>query len=79
VLHHIEARAEYLKNLAGYLKPSARIAVIEFIPDKGGHRNQPELQITKEQGTAWMTTAGLNRLEDISLFDDKWFVIYSKP
>ena len=78
VLHHIEDRAGYLKNLARYLKPSGRIAVIEFIPDKGGHRNQPELQITKEQGTQWMAAAGLKPLEDISLFDDKWFVIYGK-
>ena len=79
VLHHIEHRAEYLKNLAAYLKPGGRVAVIEFIPDKGGHRDQPELQITKEQGTAMLAAAGLKPLEDISLFDDKWFVIYGKP
>jgi ubiquinone/menaquinone biosynthesis C-methylase UbiE len=79
VLHHIEDRAGYLKNLAGYLRPSGRIALIEFIPDKGGHRNQPELQISKEQGTAWMASAGLKPLEDIDLFTDKWFVIYGRP
>lgn len=78
VLHHIEDRAGYLKNLARYLKPSGRIAVIEFIPDKGGHRNQPELQITKEQGTEWMAAAGLKPVEDLSVFDDKWFVIYGR-
>jgi arsenite methyltransferase len=78
VLHHIEDRAEYLKNLAGYLKPSGRIAVIEFVPDKGGHRNQPELQVTKEQAAAWAAAAGLKPVQEFDLFTDKWFVIYGK-
>lgn len=78
VLHHIEDRAGYLKNLTGYLKPSGRVAVIEFIPSKGGHQNQPELQITKEQGTAWMAAAGMKPVEEFDLFDTKWFVIYER-
>jgi len=78
VLHHIEDRAGYLKNLVGYLKPSGRIAVIEFIPSKGGHQNQPELQITKEQGTAWMAAAGMKPVEEFDLFDTKWFVMYER-
>ena len=52
VLHHIGDRPAYLKALATYLKPSARIAVVEFHPDRGGHANQPELQITRPQGDA---------------------------
>lgn len=78
VLHHIEDRAGYLKNLTGYLKPSGRVAVIEFIPSKGGHQNQPELQITKEQGAAWMAAAGMKPVEEFDLFDTKWFVIYER-
>jgi ubiquinone/menaquinone biosynthesis C-methylase UbiE len=78
VLHHIQDRAEYLKNLAGYLKPTGRIAVIDFLPDQGGHRNQPELQVTKAQAAEWMAAAGLRRAEEIELFTDKWFVIYSR-
>lgn len=78
VLHHIEARAEYLKNLAGYLKPSGRIAVIDFRPGQGGHRDLPELQVAREQATAWMAAAGLKPVEEIELFTDKWFVIYGK-
>jgi class 3 adenylate cyclase len=80
VLHHIEHRAEYLKNLAAYLKPGGRIAVIDFIPELGGHRTQPELQVTQAQTTAWMEAAGLKAVEEIKgLFTDKWFVIYAKP
>ena len=78
VLHHIEDRPTYLKNLAGYLKPTGRIAVIDFRPGQGGHLNQPELRITKEQTDAWMSAAGLTRAEELDLFPDKFFVIYSR-
>lgn len=78
VLHHIEHRAEYLKNLAGYLKPGGRVAVIEFKPGQGGHVNDTTLQVSQEQATAWMAAAGLKPLEEIKLFDDKWFVIFGK-
>jgi ubiquinone/menaquinone biosynthesis C-methylase UbiE len=78
VLHHIEHRAEYLKNLAGYLKPTGRVAIIEFKPGQGGHVNEPELQVSQEQAATWMAAAGLKPIEEINLFDDRWFVIYGK-
>jgi len=79
VLHHIEKRAEYLKNLAAYLKPGGRIAVIEFIPGQGGHQNQPELQVSQETATKWMADAGLKPLENFNkMFADKWFTIFGK-
>jgi len=78
VLHHIEHRQLYLKNLAAYVKPGGRIAVIDFRPNMGGHRNQPELQTNQEVATQWMADAGLKPVEEIKLFDDKWFVIYGK-
>jgi ubiquinone/menaquinone biosynthesis C-methylase UbiE len=79
VLHHIEHRELYLKNLAAYLKPNGRVAIIDFKPGQGGHANQPELQVSQEQVTAWMAAAGLKPVEDVKdLFTDKWFVIYAK-
>jgi len=78
VLHHIEHRQLYLKNLAAYLKPGGRIAVIDFRPNMGGHRNQPELQTNQEDATKWMAAAGLKPLEEVKLFEDKWFVIFGK-
>lgn len=78
VLHHIQDRQVYLKALAGYLKPSGRIAVIEFVPELGGHRTQPELQVTEQQGAALMAAAGLRPVEKVELFPDKWFVIYGR-
>jgi ubiquinone/menaquinone biosynthesis C-methylase UbiE len=78
VLHHIQDRQAYLKALAGYLKPNGRIAVIEFVPELGGHKDQPELQVTERQGAVLMAAAGLKPLEKVELFKEKWFVIYGK-
>lgn len=78
VLHHIKDRDQYLKSLSGYLAPAGRIAVVDFIPGKGGHANDADQQVTREQADAWMAAAGLKPVENITLFDDKWFVIYGR-
>jgi len=78
VLHHIENRAEYLKNLATYLKPGGRIAVIDFFPELGPHKNDKALQITQAETQAWMAAAGLKPLAEHKLYDDKWFVVYGR-
>ncbi len=78
VLHHIENRTDYLKNLARSLKPSSRIAIIDFYPERGPHRNDPTLQVTKSQSAEWLAAIGFKPLEEFELFPDKWFVIYSR-
>jgi hypothetical protein len=52
--------------------------VIDFKPNQGGHRDQPELQTSQQDAAKWMAAAGLKPLEEINLFSDKWFVIYGK-
>ncbi len=78
VLHHIENRAEYLKNLAPYLTAKGRIAVIDFYPELGPHKNDKALQVTQDETKAWMAAAGLRPLSEHKLYDDKWFVVYGK-
>lgn len=78
VLHHIEDRATYLRSLAGYLKPEGRIAVIDFHPELGPHRNEPQLQVTRDQTREWMAAAGLRQLAEHQLYDDKWYVVYGR-
>jgi ubiquinone/menaquinone biosynthesis C-methylase UbiE len=79
VLHHIEHRDVYLRNLAKYLKPAGRVAIIDFKPGQGGHANDAALQVSQEQATAWMAAAGLKPVQVVSdLFPDKWFVIYGR-
>jgi precorrin-6B methylase 2 len=79
VLHHIENRQAYLKSLMTYLKPTARIVVVEYNPAQSPHRDQPELQVSKDQASVWLAPAGFKPAEDVALFPDKWFVIYRKP
>lgn len=79
VLHHIEHRDVYLKNLAQYLKPAGRVAIIDYKPGQGGHAKDPSLQVSQEQATAWMAAAGLKPVSTINdLFTDKWFVIFGR-
>jgi SAM-dependent methyltransferase len=80
VLHHVDKRADYLKKVASYLKPSGRIAVIELDatrPDSS-HRDEPDQQVMKGDLDKWMQAAGLQKVDDIALFEDKWFVIYQQ-
>ena len=78
VLHHIENRAEYLKNLAGYLKPTGRIAVIDFHPELGPHKDDPALQVTRAQSAAWMAALGFKPVAEPALYTDKWYVVYAR-
>lgn len=75
VLHHIEQREAYLKALASYLTPTGRIVVIDMIQ---GHKNEPEMQITVDQVKQWMAGIGFHLVEEVKLFDDKFFVIFGR-
>lgn len=78
VLHHVERRQAYLKAVAAYLKPTGRIAVVEFTPKDSPHKAEPSLVVSKEEATAWMADAGFVPDEEVQLFADKWFVIYKR-
>jgi len=79
VLHHIADRAGYLATLALYLKPGGRIAIIDFRADQSPHKDDPTMIVTEEQATKWLEPAGLKPVEHISLYTDRWFVVYVKP
>lgn len=78
VLHHVENREAYLKNLVRYLKPGARVAIIDYHPAQSPHANEPALQVSKEQASAWLATAGLKPVQEVALFPDKWFVMFRR-
>ena len=78
VLHHIEDRAGYLKAVAKYLEPGARIAIIDYHAATSPHKDQPNLIVSKEQAARWLADAGLKPAEDITLFTEKWFLVYAK-
>ena len=80
VLHHIEHRGAYLKALTSYLTLEGRVAIIDF--DKNHpdtvHRDDPELQITLEQVKQWMVAVGFEVLQEFTLFEKKFFVVFSR-
>jgi 2-polyprenyl-3-methyl-5-hydroxy-6-metoxy-1,4-benzoquinol methylase len=82
VLHHIEHRAVYLKALGTYMKPAGRIAIIEMNKDdpNTGHKNQPELLVSRDEIVGWMSDAGFKLVEEhADLFPGtKWFLIFGR-
>jgi len=77
VIHHVENRAAYIKTLAGYLAPSGRIVVVDYEGGRGPHRDQPALEVTREQLAGWMKDAGLSQIEDVKMFPDKYFLVFA--
>jgi ubiquinone/menaquinone biosynthesis C-methylase UbiE len=78
VLHHIGDRPAYLKQVARYLKPSGRIAVVDLNPATGPHRDDAKLQVTKEGVRSWLSDIGFAPAQEFALFEDKWFVVYAR-
>lgn len=80
VLHHIEDRQGYLRALTPYLAPGSRVVVVDYDADHpdSPHADAPEMQVRKDQVTGWMRSAGFEPTREIDLFDEKFFVIYTK-
>jgi ubiquinone/menaquinone biosynthesis C-methylase UbiE len=78
VIHHIEKRAEYIRTLATYLAPSGRIVIVDYEPGKGPHREQPQMEVSREQLGTWMRNTGLAQVDDVKLFQDKYFLVFAR-
>lgn len=80
VLHHVEQREAYILTLATYIEPGGRIVVVDYNGDVPGipHANQPEMVIRPAEVAGWMESAGFEATREIEMFDDKFFVIYTK-
>lgn len=73
-LHQIDDPSIYLRGLTNYLRPSARIVVIDY------ENNWPlrfeSSKYTLEDLDKWMTNAGLKREEKFDFLEDNFFVTY---
>lgn len=80
MLHHIEERQAYLLALAEYMAPEGRIVVVDYDMNVPGvpHSNQPEMLISPDQVREWMDTAGFEVSREVEMFDDKFFVVYTR-
>ena len=80
VIHHIEKRQEYVQATAAYMGPGSRIVVVDY---HGGHPraphgNQPELQTTLREIRELMGVAGFDLTQEFDLFEEKFFVVFTK-
>jgi arsenite methyltransferase len=80
VLHHIDQREAYILALASYMESGSRIVVVDYNGDVQGipHSNQPEMVIRPAEVARWMDAAGFDVTREIDMFDDKFFVVYTK-
>ena len=78
VLHHVSDRAAYLTQAARYVKPRGRFVIIDPDPALGPHKGDPALVVSKAQANDWMKAAGFVPIDDVSMFTDRWFVIYER-
>jgi 2-polyprenyl-3-methyl-5-hydroxy-6-metoxy-1,4-benzoquinol methylase len=80
VLHHIEQRQAYLRTLASYMPAGSRVVIVDYDKNVPGipHANQPEMLIGPEDVRDWMAAAGFELAREIEMFDDKFFVVYTK-
>jgi len=80
VMHHIQDRAGYIQALARYMGIGSRIVVVDYDMNVEGvpHSNQPEMLIAPDQVAGWMSAAGFDVSREIDMFDDKFFVVYTK-
>ncbi len=80
VIHHIEGRQAYLQTTARYMGPGSRVVVVDYHGDhpRAPHRDRPDLRITLRQVTEWMSVAGFDMTQEFDLFDEKFFVVFTK-
>ncbi len=80
VLHHIQEREAYIRALAAYLPAGSRVVVVDYDKNVQGvpHSNQPEMLIGPDEVAAWMSAAGFDVTREVEMFEDKFFVVYTK-
>jgi len=82
VLHHIEHKAAYIKNLARHMKPDGRIAIVEFDREVLKRDTFEGVPLpSKAEVAQWMSDAGFGQAREITgIFPqrNKWVIVYSR-
>ncbi len=78
VLHHVQDRPLYLKNLAKYVKKGGRFAIVDYTAEGSPHRGDPAQIVTEPEVNAWAAAAGFERTQSFALYSDRYFVVYTK-
>jgi len=72
--HHVTDRTAYFRRLAGVLKPSGRIAIIDFKPEStlGPIEKVPAAQVIHE-----LTAAGYSLVGEPQTLPEQYFLIFA--
>ena len=73
--HHLDDRVAYFSNLKRYLRPGARVAIVElddrgFFRRGGGHYTLPETVVSE------MEAAGYTLVERFDFLSDQSFIVF---
>ncbi len=77
-LHHIEGRAEYVRTLRRYLRPSGVLAVIDFRQGESPHLSS-SMRYSLGELDGWMEAAGYEPAGRHDFLEDNFFVVYECP
>jgi cyclopropane fatty-acyl-phospholipid synthase-like methyltransferase len=73
--HHIEAREQYFRRLAGSLKPGGEVAIIDFTPESP--MGPPKSgRVTAERVGAEMKAAGYALVADHKFLPNQYFLVF---
>lgn len=75
-LHMIEHREAYLDNVAKYLKPDGRIAIIDKNPQDNPYN---WMWLKQSYVDIWMSAIGFYQIHHFGVYDDRYFVVYQRP
>ena len=80
VLHHIAERESYIRALASYIKPGGRIVVVDYDMNVPGVASLESTRNAAQPrpGGRLDGERGLELTREVGMFDDKFFVIYTK-
>ena len=66
------------QDAGGVSEAGRALAIIDFHPAKSPHQDQPALQAAKAETQAMLAELGFKPIADIAVFEDKWFVVFSR-
>ena len=74
VLHHIEHRQLYLRNLRTYIKPAGRLAIIDYKANwPPGHE---QMKYSVEELLDWTKSVGFEKVDEFDLIPDAFFYVF---
>ena len=62
------------------MAPGSRIIVVDYDMNVPGvpHSNAPEMLVSRAEVAGYMASVGFEVTREIDMFDDKFFVVYTK-